>query len=126
MAYNVNNVTELDAFRRKRKKKFLEDNKVPLEDFFSRFVSKYFAIGFDVFNALYIQQKLQQNEMAWDYYDFREDLIEAISNVYGETIWQEINCEPWFNSRWLSFEEVIERCMRQFILAKDSFRYGVI
>ena len=118
------NVVEMADYRRRKKVSFLAENRGRLEHFFQRFVDKHFKVNIDVFNALYSQQKLFQNELAWDYYDFREDLGEAIRSVYGPLLWEEINKERWFNAKCVSYDEAIERCTSEFILASEKTGFG--
>lgn len=114
------NIVELAEFKRARKRHFLSEHASRLDEFFSQFVAIHFSINFDIFNKVYLHQKLFQNEMAWDYYDFREELGEAIRSVYGPIIWQQINQLNWFDPRLFTYDEAIERCTSKFILSGDE------
>jgi hypothetical protein len=114
----MGNVVELNKYRSRKKRSFLEKHQPLLKQFIEGFVHQHFKMSFAVVNAQYLAQRAMENETAWDYYDFREELKEAISKVYGTLIWQEIQRMPWFDKNCISPEDLIEQCMLYYILGE--------
>lgn len=114
------NVICISAFRREKKLRYIAEHESHLREFFNRFVDHHFQINFGFINDVYMQRKVSQNEMAWDFHDFREELKHAIYTVYGDAIWSELIKEKWFNPVWLSRDEMAERCTSAFILAEGK------
>ena len=57
-----------------------------------------------------------ENEMAWDYLDFRDIVGEAIAEVLGDEIWKDIRSQPWFKTQYVSKEELLDRLTSLFII----------
>ena len=110
------NVVDIRQFRQKRKKQFLRENESRLRSFISNFLTRHIQVDFSLVSEMYLKQKIEQNEMAWDYHDLRDDVKDAILQVYGSAIWQEIRLEPWFRAAYLSKDEVIDRATSEFVL----------
>lgn len=112
----MSNVIDLQQYRKQRKRQYIKSHEHQLERFFEAFVSRHFKETYPLLSDQYMACKVSQNEMAWDYHDFRDALKEAIAIVYGAQIWQELRTQSWFDPKHLSAEEVIDRCTSFFIL----------
>lgn len=109
-------VISLDSYRVKRRRLYLQQHRTLIDEFIQFFIGQNFPSNFDHLESRYLAVKSYQNEMAWDYYDFRECLKEAIGEVFGQQLWAEIRKKNWFNSTFISQEELVDRCLSLFVL----------
>jgi hypothetical protein len=109
-------VIYLNEYRQKKKKIFRERHKSRVENFIAAFIGQNFKVNFYDLNQQYLAYKSYENEMAWDYCDFREELKDAIKQVFGQQLWNEINSLYWFDPQWISQDELFELCTSSFIL----------
>ncbi len=114
----MSGVTNLAQYRQQRRTLYLKSHSHLLEKFFAGFVSRHFKETYSILTAQYMSCKVLQNEMAWDYHDFRDSLREAIGDVYGDLIWAEIRNTYWFDHKLMSRDEVVDRCTTYFILCE--------
>ena len=56
-------------------------------------------------------------ESSWDYIHFRELLAEAMDEAFGTVLYQMLQKQHWFDSRLVSQEQVIDRCLSSFVMA---------
>mgnify|MGYP007046356827 CR=1 FL=1 len=75
-------------------------------------------------NDFYMANKVQNNELAWDYQDLRQDLNDGIKEVFGDQIWLEINNQFWFDHRLMEKEELLEFVVSFFVLGSDQVFFG--
>ena len=64
--------------------------------------------------AMSLQQATQG---AWDYVHFRELLTEALDEVFGKTLYELVRKESWFDNRFITQEEVIERAISCYVMS---------
>lgn len=112
-------IISLIQFKQDRKKSWRKKYAPALKRFTESFVHDHFRISFNILNDIYVHRKIQDNEMAWDYHDFRDDLRDAIREVYGQLIWDEARRQYWFDQRYLSKDELVELCISCFILGNS-------
>lgn len=113
-------ITSLTEYRATRKRLFMQDHKQRVERFVKSFISKNFKINYDMINQYYLTQKASENELAWDYHDFRDELKDAIAKVFGEQMWREVKTMYWFDPICISKDELLETCMTVFILGNTK------
>lgn len=113
-------VIQLGQERHIRRKKYLKANQARLERFFSQFVATHFTTDYHRISEQYMSIKANQNELAWDYADFRDDLKDAIGDAFGDVMWSELSETFWFDSRWLNRDELVDRCTSFFILGESA------
>lgn len=116
----MGDLIQLSKFRNEHKRSYLKANQSRLDRFFEKFVALHFRTNYDSLSERYMALRYQQNEMAWDYHDFREDLKEAIDEAFGDVLWEEVKMLFWFDGRWLSRDEVMDRCTSFFVLGKTA------
>lgn len=109
-------VISLSSYRLKRKRLYLQQNRLLMDEYLQYFIGQNFQSNFDHLEDQYLAVKSLQNEMAWDYYDFRECLKDAIQEVFGQQLWKEITTQKWFDSTFIGQEEIIDRCLSLFVL----------
>ena len=112
----MSEIIKLASFRQKKKQQYLEKNKSILDQYIRTFISSHSSLGYEVFREQYFNQMHYQNELAWDYLDFRDILSDAMTEVFGEQIWIDIQAQPWFKSQFLAKDELIDRLTSLFII----------
>ena len=112
----MSRIVNLIEYKQKRKKLFLEKNKSFLDDYIRTFIYMNCGLSYDVFQQHYMNVKQQENEMAWDYMDFRDTLSEAVTEVVGTSLWEDIQRQQWFRPGLLSRDEVMDRMVSLFII----------
>ncbi len=110
----------LDQYRSHQKRLYMERYGARLEKFIEAFVLQNFKTSFALVNQHYLTQRVNDNEEAWDYYDFRDLLKEGIAVAFGDQVWDEVRNFHWFDSQWLSRDEVIDKVVTVFILGKTG------
>lgn len=112
----MSDLIELEKYRLQRRKHYLQKYRSHLDESIQYFIHHHFHLQFDSIRFAYLEARTHQNEVAWDYCDFRETLKEALSEVFGQELWNELKTQPWFDSRFINHDELIERCLSLFIL----------
>lgn len=112
----MSQVVNLSEYKKSKKRQFLEKNKTFLDDYIRHYIFNHCQLSYDVFRHHYINIKQQDNEMAWDYLDFRDTLSEAITEVLGKSLWEDIQRQHWFQPQLLSRDEVMDRTISLFII----------
>ena len=109
-------IVNLNEYRKLKRKLYLERYEGQLNAFIDGFVGQHFACSFDLLREQYLQHKASQNELSWDYQDFRETLKAGVFEAFGDQIWAEIKQTYWFDPVWLSKDEVVEKLVSHFVL----------
>ena len=107
---------DLNSYKKQRKRQFLEQNKAFLDDYIRGFILSNCQLSYDLFQQQYLQNRHQDNEMAWDYLDFRDTLSEVIVEVIGKSLWDDVQKQSWFKKSLLSQDEVMDRMISIFII----------
>ncbi len=109
-------IISLKSYRSKRKKQYLELYRNCIDEFIYVFIHRNFLSNFDYIYSAYLNEQVRQNEQAWDYYDFREVLNEAIAEVFGQQLWSETKAQRWFDPTFIEKEEMVDRCLSLFVM----------
>ena len=109
----MSRVVSLTEYRKAKKRQFLERNKTFLDDYIRHFIVTHCQLSYDVFQNHYLNLRQQENEMAWDYLDFRETLSEVITEVVGDALWEDIQRQAWFQA---NKDEIMDRMTSLFIM----------
>ncbi|NRA64057.1 MAG: hypothetical protein HRU19_06205 [Pseudobacteriovorax sp.] len=112
----MSEIIYLAEVRKKRKQQYLQKNKSLLDDYIRGYITANSYMSYDVFCNRYLSEMQCQNEMAWDYLDFRDIVGEAIAEVLGDEIWKDIRSQPWFKTQYVSKEELLDRLTSLFII----------
>lgn len=115
----MSNVVNLAAFRRKTRKAFLGKHGARLDRFIDRFVHAHIDVDFRQIQDDY-QEVCAQSGTSWDYIRFREVLTEALDEVFGKTIYEQLLREHWFDATLITKDEIVERCLRAYVMGSDT------
>lgn len=118
----MQNIVELTDYKRKLRKSFLAKHKARLDLFIGRFINQH--LDMDLLRLSYTQHDgvdgLSQEE-SWDYVAFREILVDALDQTIGTELYSQLKRERWFDSRVVTRDEVIERCLSGYILNQCQY-----
>ena len=109
-------VISLREYKHNKKKLFMKKNRIRLNQFMKSFVDHNFHSSFQAINERYQACLVFENAQAWDYQDFREVLIEAVTEAFGQQLWEELIVLFWFEPQYISRGEVIDLCISEYIL----------
>jgi hypothetical protein len=112
-------VIVLAKYRSVKKRSYFKKYEAQINKFVKHFIQRNIRCSFESISQQYIASKQAEQETAWDYYDLRDTLKDAIFEVFGEQIYLECNTLYWFDSRYLSRDDLVENCMSQMILGTD-------
>ena len=112
-------VIELAKYRSVKKRSYLKKYESHIHKFVNLFILRNIRCSFESISQQYIANKQAEQAIAWDYYDLRDSLKDAIYEVFGEQIWLECNEFYWFDSRYLSKDDLVESCISQMIFGAD-------
>jgi hypothetical protein len=115
----MSNVVHLAAFRRKTRKVFLGKHGARLDRFIQRFISAHIDVDFRQIQDDY-QEVCARSGTSWDYMRFREVLMEALDEVFGKTLYEQLVREHWFDSKLITKDEIVERCLRAYVMGSDA------
>lgn len=109
-------VIDLSARRRQKRLLYLKTYQSALQEFLTGFIRRNFKTDIQVLHHHYLLRQVQSHELSYEFDQFRQDVGDAIWEVYGETLWYEVQAERWFDRQCLSQEELVEHCTSLFIL----------
>ncbi len=109
----------LAHYRSSQKKCYMKKYEIHISKFVNRFISHHVLTSFEAISHSYITHRQQDHEEAWDYCDFRDVLKDAMDEVFGDQIWEECQRHYWFDSRYLSKDELIDKFISQLVLGPD-------
>ncbi len=112
-------VVNLARYRSLKKRSYIKKYEAQLTKFVGNFIYCNVRSSFDSVSRYYIANKQREQAEAWDYYDFRETLKDAIDEVFGRELWEECRKFYWFDARYISRDELIDRFVSQLVLGPD-------
>jgi hypothetical protein len=121
----VATVISLDQYRRKSRQAYLAKHDGRIERLIDRFVKTHVDVDFrqlaEDYQSGQSGQHLGQAEGAWDYVEFREILTDAFDSAYGRVLWDQLMAERWFDPRIITRDEITERCLSAYIMARCHY-----
>jgi len=147
----MDNVVLLNRYRHKQKKAWLAKHGSRLDRFIEQFIHANFNVDFQLVSDAYQHERTSQqlnlacdgtfdrannvsesycadtssyvmSDLAWDYHDLRDVLETAITDAFGDVLWQELEKQYWYDSRCFSRDEVLDRLLTRFILGEPAKR----
>ncbi len=110
----------LRDYRLKRRKEYLAKYGIRLEQFISTFLQSRIRVSFSQITELYLATQRQQDCDRWDYDEMRESISAAIHREWIADMMAQLQETWWFDRRWLSEEELAERCLSAMVLARAA------
>ena len=79
-------------------------------------------VSYGIIEQYFLWESGTMLEKTWDYQELRDRLKSGIDKIYGDNLWVQIQKQPWFDARWISYDLVLEYCVSLFILADKDER----
>lgn len=111
-------VIELAKYRTNKRRAYLKRYDAQLSKFISQFLDANLRYSFEAISYHSMNVRSQEQSEAWDYVDFRENLKDAFHEAFGKQLWAECQRLYWFDMRFLSQDELIDRCVSRMILGR--------
>lgn len=112
-------VVSLARYRSTKKRSYMKKYEAQLAKFVGNFIYSNVRASFDSVSRYYMAHKQREEAVAWDYYDFRETLKDAVDEVFGQELWTECCRLYWFDPRYISRDDLIDRFVSQLVLGPD-------
>ncbi len=120
-AMKKSNLIQFHDFKQKQRKKYLDKNKKAIHQFTRLFIEAHFDFDLMQVAQTYQRRRYEENSLAWDMVDFREAIAEGFEIEFGQELREALKKERWFNSQFISADEIMERCVSEWILpAKEK------
>lgn len=116
MVRSMEKLINLRDYRQRRRRQFFAQYGVYLDKFIFHVLQQRVNEDFVNLAYKYFTHQINNNEMAWDYQDLRENIRRVLEEACREQILSELRYQRWYDSRWISPDEVIDRCLTVFIL----------
>lgn len=119
--FNMKNVIVLQEYKKTRRKSFLVKHKRQLERFISKFIDQ--NLDMDLLRSTYenVAHNFYYQENSWDYVEFREILADSIDRTIGLELYQNLKQQSWFDATLITRDEIVERCLSDYILSQCSY-----
>jgi hypothetical protein len=109
----------LGAYRNKARRKYYHQHRARMEAFIEHFICQNVTTEFYQFLETYLNYQVSNDEKSWDYQDLREMVKDALIEFFATILKQEIRKERWYDPKFLSIEELAERCVTFMILGQS-------
>lgn len=109
---------ELAKYRTNKRRAYQKRYDAQLSKFISQFLDANLRYSFDTINYHYMDVRSQGQIDSWDYVDFRENLKDCFHEAFGKQLWDECQRHYWFDMRFISQDELIDRCVSTMILGR--------
>ena len=115
-------VTNLSDYRSQKRRRYLRGAMRHLDKFIKNFIDANFMVSYGMIEQYFLWESGNKLERIWDYQELRDRLKSGIHKIYGEKLWSMIREQPWFDTRWISYDQVLEHCVSLFILEDKEER----
>ncbi len=113
-------VIQLDRYKGLRRREYLKRYDAQISKFIQSFLKQNLRVSFEALSYHFISVQQEEQIAAWDYVDFRDTMRDGFHEAFGEQILRECKKEYWFDQRFISDDELIERCVSQVILGQEQ------
>ena len=110
------NTTCLNSYRRKKRQQFILAHGDRLHTYIEDFLKSNLTLNFNQLSKAYLSQARHTNAASWDYLDMREELENALNEILGDKIFEELRSTDWFDSSLVAKDEILELLVSRFIL----------
>ncbi len=112
----MGDLINLRGYRTQKKRSYKKKYEHHISKFVTRFINSHVRSSIDTMRSYYIAGRYSEQAQAWDYYDFREALKDAIDEVFGQQLWEECQRNYWCDTRYISRDELLECFVSQLVL----------
>ncbi|MBC7531462.1 MAG: hypothetical protein H7318_07775 [Oligoflexus sp.] len=113
-------VIQLDRYKGLRRREYLKRYDTQISKFVEFFLKQNLRVSFEALSYHFISIQQQEQVAAWDYVDFRDTMRDGFCEAFGKLIIKECRSQYWFDERFISEDELIERCVSRVILGTEQ------
>jgi hypothetical protein len=117
----MSKVINLATFRIKSRKAYLDKHGGRIDRLVERFVRANIDVDFRQLAEDYQAGRYGGDQACWDYVQFREVLAEALDAAFGKALYAMLMTQPWFDDRFITQEEVVDRCLSTYVLSRCEY-----
>mgnify|MGYP001616990988 CR=1 FL=1 len=110
---------QLDRYKGLRQREYLKRYDSQLSKFVDSFLTQNLRVSFESLSYHYYSVQQQQQAAAWDFVDFRDTLRDGFHEAFGMELLRQCKALYWYDERFLSADELVDRCVSQIILGPD-------
>ena len=116
----MSKVIDFQQYRRGRRKDWLYKHDNQLERFIGKLIGLNVTTDYLQVSSFYQAHKYENAESSWDYAELRDKIRDALDEMIGDTLYESLTKQWWFDAKFVERDEVIDRCLSTYILG--SFR----
>lgn len=113
-------VIQLDRYKGLRRREYLKRYDTQISKFIDFFLAQNLRVSFEALSYHFISIQQHEQLAAWDYVDFRDTLRDGFHEAFGQQILRECKSQYWYDERFITDDELIERCVSQVILGQGK------
>ena len=114
---SVEKIIDIRKYRRKRQNQFLKKYKKRIDLIIFNTLQKTMFIEISEYLDLIARMGSENEGYSWDYISFRDLVIESLDRQIGDQIYTNLKKKLWFDRRWFSRDQMLERAMSNLILS---------
>ena len=115
----MGNVIRLDRYKGLRRREYLKRYSSQISKFVDFFLTQNLRVSFEALSYQFISIQQHEQNAAWDYVDFRDTLRDGFHEAFGSQILKECKTQYWYDERFITEDELVDRCVSQVILGPD-------
>lgn len=116
----MENVFELKAYRKRRRRELWLRHGRRIEFFVRHFVSVQLVANIHDLIDEYQHLQRENEQDVWAYDEFRTRMLDAILSRHGENLREQLSTQSWFDPGLISTEEVAEMCLTSMVLGESA------
>ncbi|MBC7658496.1 MAG: hypothetical protein H7249_02180 [Chitinophagaceae bacterium] len=111
---------QLDRYKGLRQHEYLKRYDSQISKFVDSFLAQNLRVSYESLSYYFISaQQQEQQAAAWDYVDFRDTLRDGFHEAFGKELVRLCETQYWYDERFITSDELVERCVSQIILGTD-------
>ncbi|MBM4252657.1 MAG: hypothetical protein FJ146_11850 [Deltaproteobacteria bacterium] len=109
-------VINFTIYRKKARKQYMAKYGRRIERLVQNFIRHNVECDFQQLAEEYQAGQQDGDMVSWDYVQFRDIVAEALDQVYGAALYEQLKTQPWFDGTMIHKDELIDMCLTTFIL----------
>lgn len=111
-------VINFTNYRKKARKQYMAKYGARIERQVQHFIRHNVECDFQQLAEEYQAEQQESDMVSWDYVHFRDILAEALDQVYGQALYEQLRTQTWFDSSMIHKDELIDMCLTTYILGR--------
>ena len=112
----MENIIDIRKYRRKKQNQFLDKHKNRIDRIIFNALQKTMFVEIDKYLEFIARSQSETHSFSWDYISYRDIIIECLDRQIGDVIYSNLNKSIWFDKRWFTRDQMLERAMTNIVL----------